>query len=495
MIMAQERMILKGQAQLEEMAGFVRQAAKDGRSIDQVERGLWSSLLRLGHAMLVGYVDGVGPGDVGDTLVHEGRELRRLDAPHDRRYVSVFGALTISRYVYGTRETQKHELVPTDALLGLPDSEFSYVLQEWDQSFCVEDSYAESRRKVEKILGISQSVRSLEQMSMAMAEGVSAFRESAPPPAAEEEGSILVLTADGKGVPMRRDGGQDPPALRGRRKKGEKANKKRMACVGGVYTIDPFVRTPEEVVEEVLRDARKPDRPKPCHKQLRAELTRQIEGVEVNAKERIFGWFAEQVKLRNPRGRKNLVCVMDGERALWKKQQTLVPGIVCILDLFHVLERLWQAAHCFHPEGSDEAGAFVTDRLLRLLRGEVGYVIGGLKQMARKRRLSGSRARQLNTAIGYLENNRRFMHYDEYLAAGYPIGSGVAEGACRHLVKDRMERTGMRWRVPGAQAMLDLRAVYINGNWAAFQEHRIKEERRTLYPYLPMVRHKLRNVA
>ena len=495
MIMTQERMILKGQAQFDEMVSFVRKAAKDGRPIDEVERGLWSSLLALGRTLLTGYVEGVGPGDIGDTLVHEGRELRRLESPHDRRDVSVFGELTISRCVYGTRETQKHEVVPAEALLGLPDSEFSYVLQEWDQSFCVEDSYEESRRKVEKILGVGQSVRSLEQMSVSMAESVSAFQESAPKPPVAEEGCILVLTADGKGVPMRREAGQDPPAIRGRRKKGEKANKKRMACVGGVYTIDPFVRAPEDVVDEVLRDARKPDRPKPRHKQLRAELTRVIDGVEVNAKERIFSWFAEQVKLRNPRGRKQAVCVMDGERALWKKLLALVPGIVCILDLFHVLERLWQAAHCFHPEGSDQAREFVTDRLLRLLRGEVGYVIGGLKQMATKQALRGSRQQQLSAAIGYLERNRRFMHYDEYLAAGYPIGSGVAEGACRHLVKDRMERTGMRWRIPGAQAMLNLRAVYLNGDWDAFQDHRIKEERRRLYPYRALVRRAHRKVA
>jgi len=495
MIMTQERMILKGQAQLDEMVAFVRKAAQDGRPIDQVERGLWSSLLALGHTLLTGYVEGVGPGDVGDALVYEGRELGRLELTHDRRYVSVFGELSISRCVYGTRETQKHEVVPADALLGLPDSEFSYVLQDWDQSFCVEDSYEESRGKVEKILGIGQSVRSLEQMSVSVAESVPAFQESAPKPPAGQEGSILVITADGKGVPMRRDAGQDPPAIRGRRKKGEKANKKRMACVGGVYTIDPFVRTPEDVVDEVLRDARKPDRPPPCHKQLRAELTREIDGVEVNAKDRIFSWFAEQVKVRNPQGRKKVVCVMDGERALWKKLLALVPGIVCILDLFHVLERLWQAAHCFHPEGSDEAKAFVTDRLGRLLRGEVGYVIGGLKQMATKQGLRGSRQQQLSAAIGYLQRNRRLMHYDEYLAAGYPIGSGVAEGACRHLVKDRMERTGMRWRVPGAQAMLNLRAVYINGDWDQFQNHRIKEERSRLYPYLPLVRREHKKVA
>jgi len=495
MIMVQERVILKRQVQLDEMVAFVQQAAEDGRPIDEVERGLWQSLLALGHTLLASYVEMVGPGDVGDALVYDGRELRRLESPHDRRYVSVFGELFISRCVYGTRETQKHEVVPADALLGLPASDFSALLQEWDQSFCLQGSYEESRRTVERVLGIGQSVRSLEQMSGSMAASVPVFRESVLQPPTKEEGAILVLTADGKGIPRRRHAEQDPPAVRGRRQKGEKANKKRMACVGAVYTIDPFVRTAEDVVEEVLRDARQPDRPKPRHKRLRAELTREIDGVEVNAKEQVFSWFAEQVKLRNPRERKPVVCVMDGERALWKMLRALVPGVVCILDLFHVLERLWQAAHCFHPEGSNAAQEFVTDCLRRLLRGEVGYVIGGLKQMATKQNLRGSRRGQLSAVIGYLERNRRSMRYDEYLAAGFPIGSGVAEGACRHLVKDRMERTGMRWCILGAQAMLDLRAVYLNDDWEIFQDYRIKEERPRLYPYGPLLRRKLRKVA
>jgi hypothetical protein len=495
MIMTEEQAILKGQVHLEEMARFVRQAAQDGRPIDQVERRLWQALLSLGHTLLESYVAAVGPGEVGETLAYAGRSLRRLEVPHERRYVSVFGELTIRRYVYGTRETQKHEVVPTDALLGLPEGDFSHLLQEWDQTFCVQGSYEQSRQTVARVLGIGQSVRSLEQMNVSMAESVAAFRPSQPVPPAAEEGSILVLTADGKGVPMRRDAEQDPPPIRGRRKKGEKANQKRMACVGAVYTIDPFVRTAAEVVEEVLRDRRQADRPQPRHKQLRAELTRPIDGVEANGKDRIFSWFAEQVQVRNPRGHKRLVCVMDGERALWKKLLALVAGVVCILDLFHVLERLWQAAHCFHPEGSAAARTFVTDRLLRLLRGEVGYVIGGLKQMATKQKLRGSRGQQLSAVIGYLQRNRRFMCYHEYLAAGYPIGSGVAEGACRHLVKDRMELTGMHWRTAGAQAMLDLRAVYLNGDWEAFQHHRIQQEHRRLYPYRSLVRRKRQNAA
>jgi len=495
MMMTQEVSILKGQEQLEAMVSLIRRAARDGRPIDQVEGDLWDRLLVLGRTLLEGFVEATGPGDLGSTLEHQGRTLQRLPALHARRYVSVFGELTIRRHVYGTRETQKHEVVPADARLGLPESDFSHLLQDWDQTFCVQGSYEQSRRTVERILGLGQSVRSLEQMSESMGQSVKAFQESQPAPPAAEEGSILVLTGDGKGVPMRRDAQQDPPAVRGRRKKGEKANKKRMACVGGVYTIEPFVRTAGDVVDEVLRDARKPDRPKPRHKQLRAELTRVLEGAEVNGKQRIFGWMSEQVQARNPDGRKPVVCVMDGERALWKILMGLVPTATCILDIFHVLERLWQAAHCFHAEGSDAATAFVTDRLDRLLRGQTGYVIGGLKQMATKRQVRGSRKRQLAAAIGYLERNRRFMWYDEYLAAGYPIGSGVAEGACRHLVKDRMELTGMRWCVSGAQAMLNLRAVYINQQWDAFQEHRIKQERLRLYPYRPLVQRKWKVAA
>ena len=495
MMMAQEEAILKAQAQFGEMIGFVRRASATNRSIDQVERELWERLLTVGRVMLEGYVAGHDTGDLGPTVEHQGRSLRRLEELHDRRYVSVFGELAIPRTVYGTRETQKYEVVPLDALLNLPERDTSYLLQEWDQAFCVQNSYAKSRQTVERILGIGQSVRILEEMNVSMAGDVDAFREGQPKPPAEEEGSILVVTADGKGVPMRRDGEEDRPAHGARRKKGEKANKKRMACVGSVYTIEPFVRTADDMVNEVMRHRRQAHRPAPQHKQVRAELTRTIEGEEVNGKDRIFSWFADQAAARNADDHKPVVCVMDGERALWKTLKQYVEKVVCILDLFHVMERLWQAAHCFHPEGSQEAQAFVTNRLRRILEGEVGYVIGGLRQMATKHRLRGSRARRLSEAIGYLERNRCYLHYDEYLAAGYPIGSGVAEGACRHLVKDRMELTGMRWRTAGAQAMLDLRAVYLNDDWDIFQKHRIKQERRRLYPYLRMVRRQWRPAA
>jgi len=483
MILAKEQAFLKAEKEFQNMLESVKQAAANGDMIHEVEGDLWEQLLKIGRLTLQGYVDSQGTGNLGPNLVYEGRELHRLDGLFDRRYVSIFGELLIPRTVYGTRLTQKFEVIPLDGRLGLPESDFSYVLQGWDQSLCVQNSYDESRHTIQRILGLGQTIGSLEQMNRCMAEEVEEFHDSQPVPSPDQEDSILVLTADGKGVPIRRDPQQDGPSPRGRLTKGQKAGKKREACVGGVYTVAPFVRTAKEVVDEVLRKKKKAKRPVPKNKQLRAALTQTVGGKEIKGKERIFSWLSEQVEARNKDGTKQVVCVMDGDRSLWKMLIRFVVGVVCILDIYHALERLWDAAYCFFPEGSGEAKTFVTERLERILEGKVGYVIGGLKQMDTKGNLSKRRREQLSKVIVYLENNRKFMKYDEYLESGYPIGSGVVEGACRHLVKDRMEGTGMRWRVVGAQSMLNLRAVFLNDEWDFFQQYRIELNCRKLYPY------------
>jgi hypothetical protein len=146
-----------------------------------------------------------------------------------------------------------------------------------------------------------------------------------------------------------------------------------------------------------------------------------------------------------------------------------------------VLERLWAVAHCYHTEGGDGAKRFVEHRLRDLLQGRVGYVLRGLRKRLRAVKLSRQRREVVRSAVEYLANNREHMRYDEYLAKGYPIGSGVAEGACRHLVKDRMEQTGMRWTVEGAQAMLHVRALYLNDQWGEFLECRVEQEQARLY--------------
>ena len=482
MMVLNELDILKAKAELDDLLAMVQQAAQAGTRIDLVERDLWTRLLRLGLISLKAFVHAQGTGDLGPTLPYEGQMLNRLEGLYDRRYVSLFGGMEIPRTAYGTRPTQKLQVVPLDSRLGLPESDFSNVLQEWDQTFCVQGSYDQSRQTVQRILGLGQSVGSLETMSQSMAQEVPAFFDQQPAPPPASDGSIIVLTADHKGVTMRRNAQEDGPAPTGRRKKGEKP-KKKMACVGGVYTIEPFVRTAEDVVDEIVRHQKQSQRPKPQDKRLRAELTQRHEGEEIKGTEFIFPWFTQEMAKRNPEGDHPVVCVMDGERKLWRILKSLFPTVVCILDIYHVLERLWTVAYCFHPEGSQEARAFVTSRLKRLLEGKVGYVIGGIKQMGVKNKLSKSRREKLDKALTYLENHRRFMQYDAYLAAGYPIGSGVVEGACRHVVKDRMEQTGMHWRIPGAQAILHLRALYLNGDWEHFQQYRITQDCQRLYPY------------
>jgi len=487
MIIEQEQAMFKAQSEFDSMLMFLKDATNQGLGLHEVESTLWERLLKNDHLSLQGFIASQGTGDLGPTLEYEGRTLKRLEGLFDKRLESIFGEHLIQRTVYGTRLTQKHEVIPLDAKLGLPDSEFSYLLQDWDQSLCAQNSYGESRKTVRKILGLDQNLASLEKMSRSMATHVDAFRANQPFAKQADKDSIVMLTADGKGVPMRRNVEKDGPAPKERLKRGEKAGKKREACVGAVYTISPFERTVQDVMDEVLRKRKQLNRSIPQDKRLCAELTEIIESKEVKGKQRIFTWFTKELALRNPMGTSPVVCVMDGDPNLWRMTKRVLDkgniAFVGILDLYHAMEYLWKAAYCFHAEGSIEAKAFVRDRLRRMLEGKIDYVIGGLKQMATKQGLSQYKKKELAKAIQYFHNNRHRMKYHEYLKQGYLIGSGVVKGACRHVVKDRMELTGMRWRVPGAQAILKLRAVLINGDWEEFQQDLRAENCRKLYPY------------
>jgi hypothetical protein len=505
MIMTQEAALLKAKEEFQKIETYIRQATIQGQRMDVLEESLWDRMLGLGRLLMNSFVAGHGTGDLGPTLEYEGRVLKRLDDLHAKDYMSVFGPLDpIQRAIYGTRETQKHELIPLDARLGLPEGDYSYLLQQWSQSFCVKGAYQEAQTDLEQILRIRPSVRVLEDMNVSMAQDVEGFRSSRPTPCTAEEGEILVVTGDCKGVRIRGDKGAEPETGNHARKRGPRPGTKREACVGSVYSIDRFERTAEDIVDDVIRKKRAKDRPVPQNKVLRAELTREVDGVETNGKDVIFEWFGDQIATRRTSSSQEIVCVMDGAPTLWKKLQTLMKTIgvtiVCILDLFHVMDYLWEAARCVHGSDDKAAEGFVTDRLRRILAGDVGRVIGGLKQMLAKdkekkkahRKFNATQRKTLNKVIHYFDRKQKFMHYDEYLAQGYPIGSGVVEGACGHVVKDRMEGSGMRWRVPGAQAMLDLRCVYLNEDWQDFHDYRVNERVCKMYPYSDLVQQQYR---
>jgi hypothetical protein len=464
----------------------LRAAAQQQEPIHHVEETVFRQLLVMGAALLQAFLAASGDGDVGPTLNLPSAEpseppqvLPRIDAPRSRPYLSIFGEIAITRVCYGH---DRVEAAPLDARLHLPWRQYSYLFQQWLEAFVIDDAHAEAIERLQAILGLGVSVKASEDLNREQAADVEPFQNHLPTPEPTEEGPILVVAADCKGVPLVRSAlgpaaaTPRPVAANHRRGKGEKANTKRMAAVGAVYTIEPFVRTPDEVIDEVVRKRTAKRRPCPSFKRVRANL--------LLGKVSLFLWLADEVIHRNPQGTKPVVFLSDGERALHDRQEEYLPeNATCVLDLFHVMERLWKAAWCFFDETSQkpEAHQWVEKHLKMLLEGKVRYVISGLRQMRTKRGLKGTCGKTIRDVTGYFERNSDRMKYDEYLAQGYPIGSGVVEGACRHLVKDRLERTGMRWRPEGAQAMLELRATSLNGEWAPFWAYHIEQEDERLY--------------
>jgi hypothetical protein len=341
---------------------------------------------------------------------------------------------------------------------------------------------------IERMLRLKQHPDSLENMNRQMAQDTAAFRESLPAPPATEEGQIVVVTADGKGVVIR---GQATPTLcGGERPAGSRVNGKRMATVGAVYSIDPYVRGPEEVVAALFRDANytPPPRPQPCCKHVWASLP-QGEGKEHSSIDMVFDWLLWEHVQRNPDSRRPTVYLCDGQETLWQACHEYLPedNATEILDLLHVTPRLWQAAKLFYGEKGPQVVPFVRQRLTQVLQGKVATVVRGLRRLATEQKLSAAKRKVLRRICRYFHKNRQRMRYDEYLAKGYPIASGVIEGACRHVIKDRLERAGMHWTIAGAQAMLDVRSVSVSGQWQTFQQHRIERATERLYPYRQLV--------
>jgi len=474
---------------------IVSDAVREQVPLHEVEGKVYRVYLQAGRAAVQLLVDCLGNGDVGEEhQLPDGTMLKRSAEPQPRPYLSIFGELDIQRYVYAERKGQAIRFAAVDARLALPESKFSYLLQDWDQNFAREQPFGRVSQAIEKILELNQHVDSLERINREMAKQVEAFHASQTVPPAEEEGEIFVQTADGKGVPIRRPA-DAPPIMDHQHRSGPKPDRKRMATIGAVYSINRFRRTPEEVVESLFRDPREPrpktPRPHPRHKRMQAMLDHiDMYGDEVAGRPAVFGWMTEEMAARHAGSGKPIVCIMDGEESLWNMRdvfQEKVP-MIDILDLLHVTPRVWDAAYLFHPGESAAAGRFVRERVLRILRGEVAAVVRGLRRMGTTQGLRGNKLTKLRTICGYFEKNRDRMRYDEYLAAGYPIASGVIEGACRHIVKDRLERTGMNWIVPGAQAMLDLRCVYLTEQWKPFMAFRIARETERLYPYRETLR-------
>jgi hypothetical protein len=475
MVLSSELRIKARQAVNEVVDGIGEERDRRDR-LDQIEKSLFRRLLELGKSLLQQAVDEVTDDEqqkAGETpddqrVSAQGMALQRVERK-PRRLVTVFGELRIRGPVYAVRRKQKIQRAPVDERLGLPAGEFSYLFEDWAQRMVVKDAFAEAACSLHELLGMAVSVRSLEGMNRRMAGDVEAFREQQPAPAPEDEGELLVVLSDATGVPMHRRGG-----------------KMQMAYLGASYTVDRFRRTTDQVLDEVLRQECAKDRPRPQHKRLYGDLTRALPDdpdTEYDGRVGVFSWLSHEVETRNSDGSRPVICLMDGEHKLWERKRDLLPEtVVEVLDLWHVMDRLWDVSRALH--GADNAASrdFVSTRLRQILEGHTGRVIGGLRQTLTKRRLSKAAAQTIASTITYFSNNRHRMRYDECLREGYPIASGVIEGACRHVVGDRLDRTGTRWTVEGAVSMLATRTTYLSDDWNDYQQFRIIREQTRLHP-------------
>jgi hypothetical protein len=478
-ILTQEQWLLNAQAKFDVLKKKIWEDSQAGIRIDQEERDAFAELQAIGLMLLQGFAAGAGVGDEGAQVTRGERTLRRSDELHAKVYRSVFGTFSIRRWVYAPGPKKKIEYVPTDARLGLPRGECSYVLEDWQQRLCVKETFAEGVGGLGAILGVAMSVETAEAMNQRLAEYAEPFRLQQPAPPAATEETFVVATADGTSVPMHRTDRTTAPAAEA----GTRQGSTRRAYVGAVYFIEPFVREPQDVWNELFRDQAAARRPRPQGKRLWAEMAASGQTL-LSGSEAVFIEMAIDVLARDPDRQRTLLCVMDGEQKLWSLQQEWLGRSVEILDIFHALERIREVSKIVQSQ-EEQQDAWVSDQFRDLLTGHVETVIRRWRRLAREadhaNRWSKDSQKTMTEAIGYFSNNRHRMQYDEYLSKGYPIGSGIAEGTCRNLVKDRMDCTGMHWRLPGARAMLKTRAIYLNGEWDDFIQYRIQREQTTLY--------------
>jgi hypothetical protein len=426
--------------------------------------------------LLQGWLESRGAGDVGPVLAGQDGVQRPQRRLHSRRLESLFGTVQVERL--GDSPSGQESLHPLDAELNLPKELSSHALRKKGAVEAARSSFEEVVEAITEHTGAQVPKRQAEGLCQRAAQDFEAFyaqrRAQYQEPSAAA-GSIVVLTTDGKGVPMRTEALRPQTRkaaeasthkLRTRLSKGEKRHRKRMATVASVYSIAPDGRSADDLVRELapVREVRTERRPQPRDKRVWASVRQ--------APHAVIAEMFDEARGRDPEGTRPWVVLVDGQehqlRLLRQEIKRRRVTVTLILDLFHVLEYLWAAAFALYAEGSTEAERWLRTQLHALLRGRVSYVAAAMRRRATVRALASAKRAAVDKCADYLLKYRSMLRYDEYLAAGYPIGTGVIEGACRSLVKDRMERTGARWSLDGAEAVLRLRALWTNGDFEPY---------------------------
>jgi hypothetical protein len=433
--------------------------------------------------LLQAHLDERSPGSVAEPVRGADRRAHTHQRTQTRHLMTIFGEVEVTRTGYGGHGTPS--LHPLDAALNLPPEHSSHGVRHRVAVEAAQHAFDDVVATVATTTGAHVPKRQAEQLVARAAQDFEAFydaRRCATSQEVERTSSVLVISVDGKGVPMRkaalregtRRAAEAQPSPRGRqRKPGEHVHTKRMATVAAVYTITPWVRTPEEIVGELQpAHAVTPARPRPEAKRVWASLAQPPAEVIDQA--------FEEAERRDPQHTKQWVALVDGnptQLCLLHAAAAAYGVTLCIvLDLIHVLQYLWKAARALHPAGAPEAETWVTTRLEQLLRGRSHHVAAGMRRSATVRHLPEEQRAPVDQCANYLLKYAAFLHYDAYLAAGFPIATGVIEGACRHLVKDRMEVTGARWSLSGAEAVLRLRSLWVSGDFEAYWCFHLEQE-------------------
>ncbi len=467
----------------------------------EVEEKLFAMLRAIGKNCMKGVFINYGTGKSSYQIVDKKGDMLPYHKVVTRQYQTIYGVIEIERAGYWKKGSAM--VFPLDEHFNLPEKRYSYLLEKWVQDGVADAPYDEVIQRIENIFKIGLCKRGQEILSREVSKNVDVFYNDHPHPTDITEGSIIVATSDCKGVVMvpreRSEQAQcksicDMKARDGRGRKGLK----RDAVVTADYTYNPEVRTPEEVLELLMRsDTKEQHKAKKNKKKEEQLLGRPKIGVAINkrvmasleGKSSAFEDLADRITQRDPLGQKNIFLQIDGAKSLEKgllktfKARGWLDRIVGVaLDIIHVMEYVWELSTSLHGNSGEERVKWVKKQALAILQGKVGYVIGGLKQILTKgEKLRTAQKKVLKKVITYFDNHKHMMKYDEYLAMGLPIATGIIEGACGSLVKDRMERSGMKWTHYGAQAVLNLRALKRNGDWDKYWEFHIVNEHERLY--------------